>query len=331
MMNQSSFRNRVGMSLIALFASFASANMAQAADHGDTPLLINANRRDALITDFHVFIREGNLVLSVCMNPAIPPEATSYTFASDLVVQIVINKSTPVGFDDAEDLATYGGTILNNSRLAKHDIELTFTFANPAAPLLKTNGLSLSRLNEVQTFIGLRDDPFIRGPRQGRNVAAIVVEMPLDMVTPADSTILAWATSQVPTLTGPFQDMAGRALRSMFPENDPMNTLEPWQHATVMGVVPDVVIFDTSRPVAYPNGRELADDVVDLVGDPRVLMNDAPFPATNDLPFLTEFPYLSPPHGPPAATTKAPGRSGAMNDRKVGQSDLPENAVTNDR
>lgn len=294
------FMNQLGTNLLALAVCFASADVLRAADHGDTPTLINANRRDALLTDYHVFTRDGKLVLSVCMNPAIPPEATSYTFASDLVVKIVINKSTPVSFDNAGDLATYGGTILDNSRLRKSDIELTFTFANPAAPLFKTKGLPLSRMNEVRQFYGLRDDPFIRGPRQGRNVAAIVVDMPLDMVTPAGSTILTWVTSQVPSLGGPFQDMAGRALRSMFPENDQMNSLEPWQHATVLGLVPDVVIFDTSRPVAYPNGRELAEDVVDIVADPRVLMNDAPFPATNDLPFLAEFPYLSPPHSPPA-------------------------------
>ncbi len=294
------FLNLFGKSLLALAVCLSSANVLRAADHGDTPTLVNANRRDALITDYHVFTRDGRLVLSVCMNPAIPPEATSYTFASDLVVKIVINKSTPVSFDNAGDLATYGGTILDNSRLRKSDIELTFTFANPAAPLFKTKGLPLSRMNEVRQFYGLRDDPFIRGPRQGRNVAAIVVDMPLDMVTPAGSTILTWVTSQVPSLGGPFQDMAGRALRSMFPENDQMNSLEPWQHASVLGLVPDVVIFDTSRPVAYPNGRELAEDVVDIVADPRVLMNDAPFPATNDLPFLAEFPYLSPPHAPPA-------------------------------
>ena len=292
--------NQFGKSLLALVVCFASAGVLRAADHGDTPTLINANRRDALLTDYHVFIRDGKLVLSVCMNPAIPPEATSYTFASDLVVKIVINKSTPVSFDNPSDLTTYGGTILDLSKVRKSDVELTFTFANPAAPLFKTKGLPLARMNEVRRFYGLRDDPFIRGPRQGRNVAAIVVDMPLDMVAPAGGTILTWATSQVPSLSGPFQDMAGRALRSMFPENDPMNSLEPWQHATVLGLVPDVVIFDTSRPVAYPNGRELADDVVDIVADPRVLMNDAPFPATNDLPFLAEFPYLSPPHSPPA-------------------------------
>ena len=59
---------------------------------------------------------------------------------------------------------------------------------------------------------------------------------------------------------------------------------------------PDVVIYNTALPAAFPNGRELVDDVVDLVGDPRVLMNDQPFPTANDVAFLTSFPYLAAPH-----------------------------------
>jgi hypothetical protein len=39
----------------------------------------------------------------------------------------------------------------------------------------------------------------------------------------------------------------------------------------------------------------LTDDVVDLVGDQRILGNDAPFPNENDVPFLNRFPYLAPP------------------------------------
>ena len=46
----------------------------------------------------------------------------------------------------------------------------------------------------------------------------------------------------------------------------------------MLGVVPDVLIFDTTRPAAFPNGRRLTDDVVDLVGDPGVLSSDCPDP-----------------------------------------------------
>jgi hypothetical protein len=58
------------------------------------------------------------------------------------------------------------------------------------------------------------------------------------------------------------------------------------------------MIYNTALPAVYPNGRALTDDVVDAVGDVRVLDNDSPFPSANDVPFLSAFPYLAPPHPP---------------------------------
>jgi predicted Rdx family selenoprotein len=85
------------------------------------------------------------------------------------------------------------------------------------------------------------------------------------------------------------------ALRSMFGENMPMNEMHPRFHLKKMGKAPDVIIYNTDEAAGFPNGRLLTDDVVDLVGDMRVLGNDDPFPATNDVPFLADFPYLAPP------------------------------------
>lgn len=70
---------------------------------------------------------------------------------------------------------------------------------------------------------------------------------------------------------GKQQEIAGRALRSMFPEQDFLNFLHPKDH----GDRPEVVIYDTEKPAAYPNGRALEDDVVDLAchferGMPRI-------------------------------------------------------------
>jgi hypothetical protein len=83
----------------------------------------------------------------------------------------------------------------------------------------------------------------------------------------------------------------------MFPENDAMNGMHPNQHTGVMGVPPDVILYNTAYPARFPNGRELSDDVVDMVGDPRVTSTDAPLPSTNDRTFLSEFPYLAFGHG----------------------------------
>ncbi|MCA9243641.1 MAG: hypothetical protein KDA32_06790 [Phycisphaerales bacterium] len=307
--------NRIGrlLSLCAFAIGGVGMGAALAADHGDAPLLADAGRNDARLTDLFAFTRGENLVLAVCLDPAVPVDATEYTFSSDLKVSINIDNHSEVRFDNADDVATYGGTIVNPNRIRK-DVSFKIRFDRLGRPHLRTSGLR-RQCRDIRLFAGLRDDPFIRGPRLGRNVAAIVIELPLECVVDRhgshghndpDNTLLIWATSDVPELDGPFQDMAGRALRSMFPENDAMNQLEPRRHSRELGVAPDVVIFNTDQPAAFPNGRELADDVVDLVGDPRILGNDAPFPTENDRPFLSDFPYLPTPHLP-AGLSADPG------------------------
>lgn len=158
----------------------------------------------------------------------------------------------------------------------------------------------------MRYFVGLRDDPFIRGPRQGRNIGVIAFELPLDEISPQRKPILVWATSEVPGPSGAIGDLGARALRSQLAPNLDLNLYsEPADHYTELGVIPDVVIFDPRRPAAFPNGRELTDDVVDLVGDEGVLATDCPTPgdpvlcnpSANDLAFLTEFPYLAAPQG----------------------------------
>lgn len=270
-------------------------NAAVLSDHGDTPLLNSNGRSDAKISDLHCFTRGGNIVIAVCLNTAVPPHATSYVWPNDLKVRISVDSHSQVSYSNAQNNAVYGGTITNPAGI-ESDTFFRVSFSNNQPSLFVTGLKNGYGPSSVQMFTGLRDDPFIRGPRQGRNVAAIVLEMPIAALTGNQDTILVWTTTKISTISLPFVDLAGRSLRSMFPENDFMNTTAPSAHFTQFGVVPDVMIYNTELPAAYPNGRELTDDVVDLVGDPRVTTNDAPFPSTNDLPFLATFPYLAPPH-----------------------------------
>jgi len=264
-------------------------------DHDDTPQLKAISRHDARITDLHAFRRGLNLVLVLCTNPAIPKDVTEYLFPSDLTLRIFIDTNSKVRFNDPHDLMEFGGTIMSPKKI-KEDIVFEITFDEDGSPLLRLEGLSRKAKRDIKFFAGLRDDPFIRGPRIGRNVAAIVIELPLSFVLEEHTTLLIWATSQIPEISGPIADLAGRALRSQFAENLALNTMPPRDHAAILGVNPDVIIYDITRPAAFPNGRKLTDDVVDLVGDPRVLINDSPFPSKNDVPFLPWFPYLAPPH-----------------------------------
>jgi hypothetical protein len=272
--------------------------MLRAADHSDTPTLTMAGRHDGRITDLHAFLRSGKLVLALSMNPAIPLSATDYMFPSDLTAKIFIDRDSNITFNNPSDLATYGGTITNPGGI-QEDIMFQITFSPGGAPMLTMTGLSLAAQQRVELFTGLRDDPFIRGPRIGRNIAAIVLRLPVsDLGAGATPKLLIWATAHVATLPGPFEEMGGRALRSMFPENMQMNVLHPRDHFLILGKVPDVVILDMGRPLGFPNGRLLTDDVVNLVGDPRVLGDDQPFPHQNDVAFLQQFPFLAPPQLP---------------------------------
>lgn len=74
--------------------------------------------------------------------------------------------------------------------------------------------------------------------------------------------------------------------------------------ATVIGVViPDVYTVDFSRPLNFPNGRALTDDVIDVglgltlnrgnVGGGGAGVSDG---VGNDSTFLTAFPYLGAPN-----------------------------------
>jgi hypothetical protein len=273
-----------------------------ASDHSDVPSISGLDRHDANLTDLHAFTVGDRLVIALSMNDAIPPSASTYVFPSDVTFEINIDQHAAV---DPADPNHMGGTIVH-PELINEDVTFQITFHPNGRPRIKVlsnqshgnghgHGGNIPILN---FFTGLRDDPFIRGPRIGRNVASIVFEVPLHAIACDQSTLLIWSTAAGEDVDAPFEDLAGRSLRSMFAENNGMNVIHPRRHMRELHVPPDVMIYDTSRPAAYPNGRALTDDVVDLVGDPRVLANDFPFPSANDVPFLATFPYLAPPRAP---------------------------------
>ncbi len=265
-------------------------------DHDDTPLLKEIARHDARITDLHAFTNGDRLVLVLATDPTVPPSVTTYLYPEDLHLWIDVDNDSEVRFDDPADAAAFGGTIVRPERI-RPDVTFHVSFEN-GTPRLRTKGLSQAARASLRFFAGLRDDPFIRGPRIGRNVAAVVIDVPLASVLDRQPTLLVWARSRVPEIRGPIADLGARSLRSQFPENNALNTLPPREHLKKLGLKPDVVVYDTSRPAAFPNGRALTDDVVDLVGDARILATDTPFPSANDVAFLDEFPYLAPPHPP---------------------------------
>jgi hypothetical protein len=285
---------------LCLAGLLAPSSRLAAADHGDTPVLGLLGRSDAQITDVCAFLRDKNLVLALGTNPAIPKTVTNYTFAPDLTATFHIDHHSRVRRDDPLDLVQFGGTIVRPSAVAE-DVTFQVTFDDDGRPDLHTTGIAGKYRREIKLFAGLRDDPFIRKPRAGRNVAAIVIELPVEAVLGPQSELLIWATTKVPELAGPISEHGGRALRSMF--NEPMNGLRPRDHWRVLDQTPDVMILDVLQASGFPNGREPTDDVIDLVVDipGGTLPGEGPeFPTANDVPYLAAFPYLAPPHPAPA-------------------------------
>lgn len=254
-----------------------------AADHGDTPFLIDEGRHDARLTDLYAFVRGDTLVIVVGTNPTIPTDLTAYRFPSDVKLAIKIDNHSEVLPDDPDGL---GGTIVDSDKIwPDHTIRIRF---KKGGPKVRSRDLDV-----VSFFAGLRDDPFIRVPRIGRNIYAFVLEVPVADVTRYQDTVLIWAEMRLEGHR--MVDLGGQALRNQFDENLCLNDFPPRKHLKRCGLAPDVIIFDTSSsPAEFPNGRELTDDVVDLVGRPEEMMS----PVTNDLPFLEGFPYLAAPHTP---------------------------------
>jgi hypothetical protein len=90
-------------------------------------------------------------------------------------------------------------------------------------------------------------------------------------------------------------------------DGGPLGYLFPNQLAAAL--IPDVVTIDFSKPLVFPNGRRLQDDVIDaalgLVLNRGGAAGISDGVDANDKAFLSAFPYLAEPHMPP--TPSAPG------------------------
>lgn len=290
-------RRRLRLALTVLLAGLTGAAMAS--DHADTSALVAAGRHDARIGDFYVFRREDNIVLAMTIVGKTPEPTQAFRFGSDVAYRFLIDRGAGVRFDGSDQTRLFGGIIADPSAI-REDVVIDVRFADDGSHRVEVSGLRPGTDAGLTFFAGLRDEPFIRSIVIGRNIAAIVVEVPLRRVIAETDppVLLAWAATDVAGLGGGQDDLGGRAYRSMLTEG--LNSLHPSLHLSTLGEAPDVVILDTSRPTAFPNGRALTDDVVDLLGR----QDGEPFPSANDVPFLDSFPYLAPPHARPVVASR---------------------------
>jgi hypothetical protein len=155
------------------------------------------------------------------------------------------------------------------------------------------------------------------------NVSAIVLEVPADMLFMGpqigvwasisrrrpDGTLEQMDRGGNPTLN-PFINPDGEKdlYNSRQPADDVANYLEPWsktlegagyppEQATeaALQVLPDILRYDRTKPVVYPNGRKPIDDVYSYRWAWMSYGKVPPQGLKPHADLLTDFPYLGPP------------------------------------
>ncbi len=287
-------RTLAAMGLVLLLATTGL----QASDHRDAPLA-KANAA-ADINDLYAFVRGQSLVVAVTVNPFLASEARLF----DPNVRYQIHVDT------------------DGDALADMNLELRF---NRFGRVSTTGNL---KSLVTQLFTGRREDPFFfdldllsqgsigQDTFAGADVAAIVVELNLKRLTRRGTTLGIWASTHkqgVGTV-----DRKGRpAINTLFiaaEMKDTFNKAQPVQDKGKYGqfipldiLTPDILTIDTSKPTLYPNGRGLADDVIDI--SLGLLGGGTDDVDGNDAEYLTTFPYLAPPH---AAAAKPAAEAAAL-------------------
>jgi hypothetical protein len=247
-----------------------------------------------------------------------------------------IDLTTPVTFDSEEDRSRYGGTIATPEKIHP---DVTFTIhLNDDTTLKSMNVKGLKNPDKIQVYTGVRDDPFVFPRFFKVNVISMVMSIPKDAFPAGQRDFLLWGTT---SKDGVEFDHVGRSIRTQLPRFGLINTSPPSEHTKILmerkekldnafnffkgnkewyskavadllesnfqlrkyDLAPDVMIYTDRFPAAYPNGRQLADDVVAitcrtgdcLLQELSFIEGGWPRATVNDKPFLDEWPYLAEP------------------------------------
>jgi hypothetical protein len=320
--------------VLALCFAFAALvalvpRAALASDHADP---IGVSVQESNLTGLFFYPKDDQMILILNTYPKLtkpgPYDLEPYEFA------IYMDLHSQVSYDKAEDLARYGGTVVNPDGISP-DVTIKFRLNNDTSVKSKTIE-GLPNAEAIRVWTGVRDDPFILPRFFGTNVVSMVLSIPMSSFKADQQDWLLWATA---SKDGNQIDHDGRSNRTQLARFDFLNTVAPKdQVAAIMkqakkildaeallnkfkataplsallkalseirpyDFFPDVMIYTTRFPPGFPNGRQLTDDIVGLTcqqGD-CLLFESAyaegkwPRQLVNDKPFLDEFPYLAEP------------------------------------
>lgn len=276
------------------------AGGAAASDHAD-PAFDAGLRTQAGLTGLFFFPDGDDMILVLGVSPGLrtpPPFAIEpYEF------QVHIDHHSEVRFDDPEERARYGGTVVDPGGLSP---DVTFRVRFDDQGNLADHGIrGLPDPRQVRLWAGLRDDPFIFPRFFKANVIAAVFAIPRSQLPAGRQDFVLWGTT---LKDGEQVDHVGRSNRSQNARADFLNTLPVAEQAQALHDTgherdefaaflnrgnpfggspyqlyhlvfqlrrydlgqPDVMIYTSRFPPGFPNGRRLPDDVVLLtceVGD----------------------------------------------------------------
>jgi hypothetical protein len=316
-----------------------------ASDHAD-PMWLAEDEQEANITGLFFFPDGDRMVaiLDVRRSLVAPPPYNLEPYEYNINMDF----HSKVGLDNAEDVARYGGTVDKPDGISP-DVTIKFRLNNDTS-VKEQSFTGLKDPQDIKVYTGVRDDPFIFPRFFKVNVITMVVSIPKTAFPEGVESLLLWATSKRVS-NGEQIDHVGRSNRTQLGRFEILNTLPPSQHVAAINeakgprdrlqnflkdwlpplanlnqlsgflirhydAAPDVMIFTTTRPPGFPNGRRLEDDVALLTcaqGDCPLQENSFidstqwPRAVVNDKPFLKEFPYLAEPWPFKAQPAGAPG------------------------
>jgi hypothetical protein len=305
--------------IAAVFVVGAASLPTQAADHLDAPGLTSPGGDTRLdINDLYAFAKGHSTVFIMTVNPlagilndgSFHPDAsysfevdnngdakadTSYrvTFEGSGSAQTILVRQVPGGGHSA---VQGRGQVGENIALAGGGTMTAGVFDDPfffdLNAFLGTNGRTFCDGQQADFFAGL-------------NVSAIILEVPSGNL--GGQNIGVWARTE---FDGSQVDRMGRpAINTVFIPSDAKNAYNAGQpkhdqrdFSQYLGplasvLLPDVLTYDSGSTAGFLNGRQLADDVIDIelqiiTGNPAA----GDCVDANDLSFPGAFPYLAPAH-----------------------------------
>jgi hypothetical protein len=275
--------------LVTLCLLLAGAG-ARASDHADPTNLIAP---ESNITDLFFYPQGDQMILIFDVNRALlapkPYNLRQFDY------QIFMDLTTPVSYQDPAERARYGGTVLLPMQIHP-DVTIKVKLEDDVTPAQVTY-TGLTGTEQIKTYFGVRDDPFVFPRFFKKNTIAMVMSIPRSSFPPGQQDFILWGTT---SKNGQVIDHVGRSIRTQLPRFGFINTLAPKDQLKALGVQnqklnkiynylhgarewwavafgdlmqftfllrpydlqPDVMIYTDRFPVGYPNGRKLTDDVV---------------------------------------------------------------------